>query len=54
MNRQRIPDDVLTAAHERSKARAERDWATADRLRSEIEAAGWTVVDRGPLHDFPP
>ena len=50
MNRQRIPDDVLTAAHERSKARAERDWATADRLRSEIEAAGWTVVDRG--NDF--
>jgi len=47
MNRQRIPDDVLTAAHERSKARAERDWATADRLRGEIEAAGWTIVDRG-------
>jgi len=47
MSRQRIPDEVLTAAHERSKARAERDWATADRLRGEIEAAGWTVVDRG-------
>ena len=47
MSRQRIPDDVLTAAHERSKARAERDWATADRLRGEIEAAGWTIVDRG-------
>jgi cellulose synthase/poly-beta-1,6-N-acetylglucosamine synthase-like glycosyltransferase len=47
VNRQRIPDEVLTAAHERSKARAERDWATADRLRGEIEAAGWTIVDRG-------
>jgi hypothetical protein len=47
VNRQRIPDDVLTAAHERSKARAERDWATADRLRGQIEAAGWTIVDRG-------
>ncbi len=47
MNRQRIPDDVLTAAHERAKARAEGDWATADRLRGEIEAAGWTIVDRG-------
>ncbi|MFL5687008.1 MAG: glycosyltransferase [Chloroflexota bacterium] len=47
MNRQRIPEEVLTAAHERSKARAERDWATADRLRGEIEAAGWTIVDRG-------
>jgi glycosyltransferase involved in cell wall biosynthesis len=47
MTRRRVPDEVLTAAHERSKARAERDWATADRLRAEIEAAGWTVVDRG-------
>ena len=47
MSRPRIPDEVLTAAHERSKARAARDWATADRLRGEIEAAGWTVVDRG-------
>ena len=47
MNRQRIPDEVLSAAHDRSKARAERDWATADRLRGEIEAAGWTIVDRG-------
>jgi hypothetical protein len=47
VTRQRIPDEVLTAAHERAKARAERDWVTADRLRAEIEAAGWTVVDRG-------
>ncbi len=47
MTRQRIPEEVLTAAHERAKARAERDWATADRLRAEIESAGWTVVDRG-------
>ena len=47
MARPRIPDEVLTAAHERSRARAERDWATADRLRGEIEAAGWTIVDRG-------
>jgi len=47
VNRQRIPDEVLSAAHDRSKARAERDWATADRLRGEIEAAGWTIVDRG-------
>jgi len=47
VNRQRIPDEVLSAAHDRSKARAERDWPTADRLRGEIEAAGWTIVDRG-------
>ena len=47
MTRTRIPDDVLTAAHERSRARQVRDWATADRLRDEIEAAGWSIVDRG-------
>jgi cysteinyl-tRNA synthetase len=47
VTRTRIPDEVLTAAHERSKARAARDWATADRIRGEIEAAGWRVVDAG-------
>ncbi|HEV8402784.1 MAG TPA: glycosyltransferase [Candidatus Limnocylindrales bacterium] len=45
--RQRIPDAVLAAAHERSRARAAHDWPEADRLRAEIEAAGWKVVDHG-------
>jgi cysteinyl-tRNA synthetase len=47
VTRTHIPEAVLTAAHDRARARAERDWALADRLRSEIEAAGWTIVDRG-------
>jgi cysteinyl-tRNA synthetase len=47
VTRQRIPDEVLAAAHDRSKARAARDWAEADRLRAQIEAAGWKVADRG-------
>jgi hypothetical protein len=47
LTRPRIPEEVLTAAHERAKARAARDWATADRLRGHIESAGWTIVDRG-------
>ena len=47
MARPRIPDSVLDAAHARAAAREERDWAEADRLRGEIEAAGWRVVDRG-------
>ena len=47
VSRQRIPDEVLTAAHERAAARAARDWAEADRLRGGIEAAGWKIVDRG-------
>jgi hypothetical protein len=47
VTRTRIPDEVLSAAHARSAARAARDWAEADRIRAEIEAAGWKVVDRG-------
>jgi hypothetical protein len=38
---------VLSAAHARARAREARDWPEADRLRGEIEAAGWTIVDRG-------
>jgi Glycosyl transferase family 2 len=40
-----IPDEVRAAAEARAAARAARDWATADRLRGEIEAAGWKVID---------
>ena len=47
MTRARIPDRILTAAHDRARARADRDWTEADRLRTVIEAAGWKVVDRG-------
>jgi hypothetical protein len=47
VTRPRIPDEVLTAAHARAAARAAHDWPEADRLRGEIEAAGWKVVDTG-------
>jgi hypothetical protein len=47
VTRRRIPDEVLSAAHARAAARAARDWPEADRLRAEIEAAGWKVADRG-------
>jgi Glycosyl transferase family 2 len=47
VTRVHIPETVLTAAHDRARARAARDWDLADRLRGEIEAAGWTIVDRG-------
>jgi hypothetical protein len=47
VSRQRIPDEVLEAAHARARAREARDWPEADRLKAEIEAAGWKVVDRG-------
>ena len=47
MTRQRIPDEVLAAAHDRAAPARPRDWPEADRLRAEIEAAGWKIVDRG-------
>jgi cysteinyl-tRNA synthetase len=46
-SRRKIPDEILSAAHDRARARRERDWAEADRLREVIEAAGWKIVDRG-------
>ncbi len=47
MTRPHIPEAVLSAAHERARARTDRDWPEADRLRGVIEAAGWRIVDRG-------
>jgi cysteinyl-tRNA synthetase len=47
VSRARVPDEVLDAAHARARAREARDWPAADRLKAEIEAAGWKVVDRG-------
>ena len=47
MTRPHIPESVLTAAHDRARARADHDWSEADRLRDVIEAAGWKIVDRG-------
>jgi Glycosyl transferase family 2 len=54
--RTRIPDDILSLAHDRAAARGAQDWTSADRIRAEIEAAGWKIVDRGtdfalePIH----
>lgn len=48
------PPQVEEAARQRSAARAERDWATADRLRDEIATAGWRVVDSGTAYRLEP
>jgi cysteinyl-tRNA synthetase len=50
----RIPPEVWDAAKRRAEAREARDWATADRLRAEIEAAGWRVVDSGTAYKLVP
>jgi cysteinyl-tRNA synthetase len=39
------PEEVRQRAAEREEARARRDFAEADRLRGEIEEAGWEVQD---------
>ena len=39
------PEDVLALAALRTAARAAKDFAEADRLRDEIAAAGWSVLD---------
>jgi len=39
------PDEVYELARLRQKAREQRDFAESDRLRAEIEAAGWEVRD---------
>src|SRR5207342_1621088 len=41
------PADIKDLAQARAAARVDRDWPEADRLRAEIEAAGWKVVDQG-------
>ena len=47
MARDPAPEDVRRRAEKRKAAREARDWDEADRLKAEIEAAGWKVVD-GP------
>ncbi len=42
-----VPAGIARLVTRRTDARAAKDWATADRLRDELAAAGWTVED-GP------
>jgi cysteinyl-tRNA synthetase len=39
------PEEIHELARSRQKARERRDFAESDRLRAEIEAAGWEVRD---------
>jgi cysteinyl-tRNA synthetase len=43
--------EVLNQVAKREKSRREKDWDTADRLREELHAGGWTVEDtsEGPI-----
>jgi cysteinyl-tRNA synthetase len=47
-----VPAEIRALADRRADARRARDWAAADALRGELEAAGWKVVDIGTLYDL--
>lgn len=49
-----VPAEIEAAAEARAAAREAHDWATADRLRRDIEAAGWKVVDAGVSYHVEP
>jgi cysteinyl-tRNA synthetase len=42
---EKAPSEIVALARQRQEARAARDWEEADRLRAEIEAAGWEARD---------
>lgn len=42
-----VPSEILALGRARAAARRSRDFAEADRVKAEIEAAGWRVIDRG-------
>ena len=42
-----VPPEVMEKGRARDDARAAKDWARADAIRSELQAEGWTVED-GP------
>ena len=42
-----IPTDVMKLVKDREKARRDKDWKKADKLRSEIEKKGWKIDDTG-------
>ena len=46
------PESVHALAEARARARRERDWDTADRLKTEIEATGWKVIDAATLYSL--
>lgn len=54
MPEKRVPPDVRALADARVGARRAKDWPEADRLRGEIEAAGWTIVDTGLRYRLTP
>jgi cysteinyl-tRNA synthetase len=45
LEKESAPADIVAIARQRAEAKTNKDWATADALRAQIDAAGWTVLD---------
>ena len=45
LEKESAPAEIIALADARAAAKANKDWITADALRAEIDAAGWTVLD---------
>lgn len=45
LEQESAPDEIVALAQQRADAKANKDWVTADSLRAQIDAAGWTVLD---------
>lgn len=45
LEQESAPDEIIALAQQRADAKANKDWATADALRAQIDAAGWTILD---------
>jgi cysteinyl-tRNA synthetase len=44
---EQIPAEITKLAEDRLKAKAEKNWAEADRLREEIKQKGFVIEDGG-------
>ena len=40
-----VPAEIQALADERATAKAARDWARADEIRNQLNAAGWNIID---------
>lgn len=47
MQEDKIPKDIKLMEQERNEARLKKDWATADKIRGELERLGYEVSDKG-------
>ncbi len=45
LEKESAPADIIALAQQRATAKANKDWASADALRAQIDNAGWSVLD---------